>query len=1483
TVPPPPPAPAPPPSAPAAPAADHDAAAPPATPATPAAPSGDDTGTLDVARRAGAVLHGLGHPVVLAGAARGRVQFGQSRPLGAVEFHLPAATLPAVAGIRAALERELPGASVRVLPGTGGGRVLALSVNGVDLTVTAVDRPASGTVTVDGFTVPAPADSLADAALALATGTDPELRGRDLLDLLWALHRTPAEGPRTLTPVLAREDAYRSARPAAAAPSLAVRLSELLDSAALDPDALARHEETWRALGVTDADLPALRAELTVLADGLRVRPEVTADPVRTLAARLPGLSAADRDATLASLPPAHRERLAADPALVDALSTGLTPAEFASVAARLMTQVPDGVEQPVSAGDRARAQVARLLRDPDVAARLLKRGSRVVVVPRSEAMTSLDAFRHLRGGVTDDGRPWETVRGAGLRSAAVTEENLLGERTTVPDGESAQADGYSTTVHEVAHVVHLHGLEPADRQRVTDAYRATARAGEAGSWPDGPLHGHDADGRRSAPNYSSRDEREFFAQLTNVYLRANGGSDPYTGLPRNNDGPEWVRAHQPDLYPLLRRLYGEGPPPRPRHPRSVEPARPRGVRPADVNPVGATDVENEALARARALWHVAEGGPGDGGDAHVAVRALWDGTTGAHAPQPHTPAPLPLPHPAPVPATGAAAPPPTDGAVQQRLQELWALVDATFGSRPLSPDLRNGLFNSLRVIEAARAGHRRFGAGLDLEGITRTLLHLAPDAPVDAALHYEALTLASSAHRRGRAGTLDAVAAYGLTRQGYPQQSALGENDGAPYGRNWTGRPGIRLHLDVVADPRGVHPSPWGPDAYAVLAERDAEGRVLANGRPVSDEEFAELVLHDPGRRPDVPVVVLIAEEDGRNEVLARAIADRVRARAWFTYGDLRLETAPTGRRVPFLTAPAPGSDPAGTWVPADPDLVADDPGATVRASDGTLFPDSDIHSYPLVTVDGQALTGRAFLDAHDMALREEALRVVSAIQHYVNVVEGLPGVYAGRQSGPLPLPRGLAGSYVAVGHGDSGRTTLPRRSTGANQAVHPRQLGRVLARRRSMQALPPGAPVWLLLCELSMTRADQDLLAHPPSAQYVANEIRRTVFTVDRQISPSEAEGGLPPHLVVYDDPDNPEGHVQEFPPEPGTAALDALADLGGLPDDLPGRADRALHWVRALRQTHGVHIDSDPDREAEFHELIEGFGALEGLRIRAAGNATPGLLTWGGLRHIVGRYAARQGWDPSLTAGSLAHLLRAARAGRLHPSDAAGPTASAAPPTSTAAPAPTDTAPDAVTAGDDTPLQAPPSEEARRRWIAGQAVADDLPGDPPRFTGADLVTLDELRDAGVGITPGMDVEAQLGGGVRGGGLAPLDQVRLLLARPGPWPDALGAVAATVSRRLWRTAFTDFESGTAHPDAARAWDTALGLLLPGDADSALADWRYAGEAYRDAVRRLAGLLAAEGTDPRTVARLVARLRAGLGLPPLATDRERTDGRSDR
>ncbi|MGW1281418.1 hypothetical protein ACWD4V_31265 [Streptomyces tsukubensis] len=592
-----------------------------ALPAQPSAPAflPHPDPVLEVGQYVALALHGLGRPAVLAGAARGVVQFGNPSPLNAVDFQLVSAGPPPADDIRRALERELPEGRITPLPGPDGGGTVSFSVDGITVRI-ASGGPPVGSVTADGFPLPAPAASVTEAALALATGSDRDLRGRDLLDLLWALSRTPADGSRAAALARAGADAYRAAALPGAAPLLSVQLSELLD-AALDPDTLAGHEQLWQDLGVDEADLPGLRAELTALAAELRALPEVVADPVRTLATRLPGMPTAERTKAIAGLTPDQRERLAAGPALVNALRSTLTPADFATTAADLIIQIPNGVHQPVSARKSARTEVALLFHDPEVTSRLVKGGSRVVVVPRDEPMTSLGPFKHLKGRTTADQRPWDDVRGAGLHSAAVTEENLLGEQPGIADAQPYH-DGYSTTVHEVAHTLHMHGLDAADQQLILDVYRATDRLGEAGAWPDGALYSYDAEtGERSAPNYSSLNEYEFFAQLTNVYLRANGGTDEYTGLPRNNGGPKWVEENQPGLHPLLLRLYGPGP-----------------KAPPGVNPVDATDTSNEALARARALWDVAEGEPGDGSEAYEDMRALWDGSTGSSSPPPGRP-----------------------------------------------------------------------------------------------------------------------------------------------------------------------------------------------------------------------------------------------------------------------------------------------------------------------------------------------------------------------------------------------------------------------------------------------------------------------------------------------------------------------------------------------------------------------------------------------------------------------------------------------------------------------------------------------------------------------------------------------------------------------------------------------------------------------------------------------------------------------------
>ncbi|HBF80751.1 MAG TPA: hypothetical protein DD420_12740, partial [Streptomyces sp.] len=240
-----------------------------------------------------------------------------------------------------------------------------------------------------------------------------------------------------------------------------------------------------------------------------------------------------------------------------------------------------------------------RMLRSPAVAERMLNEGARMTVVPKDATTTSLDAFGVLRGKSAQDARPFATMRGVEADGqVAVGEENLLGSATSVP-GAGLYADGYSAATHEFAHAVHRHGLTDDQRRLVTEVFHDKVLAGDLAAWPDGPLY----DPSGTHRNYSARDEFEFFAQLTNAYLGTNTGTDPYTGLPRNN-GARWVRLHEPKLLPLLRELYGTDP---------------KGAHPWGANPRAEDDV-----------W--------------AAFRAMWDETENTYEPQPHAPLPVTAP-----------------------------------------------------------------------------------------------------------------------------------------------------------------------------------------------------------------------------------------------------------------------------------------------------------------------------------------------------------------------------------------------------------------------------------------------------------------------------------------------------------------------------------------------------------------------------------------------------------------------------------------------------------------------------------------------------------------------------------------------------------------------------------------------------------------------------------------------------------------------
>ncbi|MFG3236313.1 hypothetical protein ACGFZG_31815 [Streptomyces antibioticus] len=288
------------------------------------------------------------------------------------------------------------------------------------------------------------------------------------------------------------------------------------------------------------------------------------------------------RTRILAGLSDEERAELAADTGAVQALRAALAPDEFAEVAAWLLVDVPDGVRQPVSARQAAHRLVARMLRDPEAAARLLTGGSRVVVVPRDTPMTELRPFKALEGKQLGGGRVWDHVRGSGGKNTAITEENLLGESSTLPN--SAYDDGYSTTVHELAHTIHLQGLSDADRLLIDESFTARKALRASASWPDGPRLGPS---NKVTENYSSQNPYEYFAQLSNVYFGVNTGTDPFTGRAREN-GSAWVEQHEPRLLPLLERLYGPAP-----QPGELGP----------VNPVLTVREENETLAAVTALF----------------------------------------------------------------------------------------------------------------------------------------------------------------------------------------------------------------------------------------------------------------------------------------------------------------------------------------------------------------------------------------------------------------------------------------------------------------------------------------------------------------------------------------------------------------------------------------------------------------------------------------------------------------------------------------------------------------------------------------------------------------------------------------------------------------------------------------------------------------------------------------------------------------
>ncbi|SEG91378.1 Papain fold toxin 1, glutamine deamidase [Actinacidiphila yanglinensis] len=252
--------------------------------------------------------------------------------------------------------------------------------------------------------------------------------------------------------------------------------------------------------------------------------------------------------------------------------SVDLTSAQEDSPAlqvARALADVPEGVEQPVAARTEATRLLAGLLRHDGVRQRLLDGGARVIVVPASLSLPELmdsprfapstvDAEEPLSEGTL----PSAEVRGwtsASRPLSFVSEENLLGLGTG-PAGR-VHREGYSSALHEMAHLVYRYGLDEEQRAGVQAEYERQLAAGEDGQWVDGPLRSTATTATEAGRtgNYASTGVEEFFAQTVLAYFGANAGRDPLTGEARNNGAP-WVAEHLPPVHALLEELVGAPP-----------------------------------------------------------------------------------------------------------------------------------------------------------------------------------------------------------------------------------------------------------------------------------------------------------------------------------------------------------------------------------------------------------------------------------------------------------------------------------------------------------------------------------------------------------------------------------------------------------------------------------------------------------------------------------------------------------------------------------------------------------------------------------------------------------------------------------------------------------------------------------------------------------------------------------------------------------
>ncbi|RYX82651.1 hypothetical protein EON83_18300 [bacterium] len=168
----------------------------------------------------------------------------------------------------------------------------------------------------------------------------------------------------------------------------------------------------------------------------------------------------------------------------------------------------------------------------PNVRRNLAMAGAELHIIGKDQVTSDLPEHRDMKGhkipeygGLTVD----ERTRGLGGLLTSCGEENLL----KLPQD---RYKGRDICVHEFAHNIQDHGVSEYVRSLIRMRYHTSIANG---LWVGA---------------YSASNESEFFAELTMWYFGLHG--DMNMNGPKPADGPEGLKAYDPEAYHLLDDFY---------------------------------------------------------------------------------------------------------------------------------------------------------------------------------------------------------------------------------------------------------------------------------------------------------------------------------------------------------------------------------------------------------------------------------------------------------------------------------------------------------------------------------------------------------------------------------------------------------------------------------------------------------------------------------------------------------------------------------------------------------------------------------------------------------------------------------------------------------------------------------------------------------------------------------------------------------------